>query len=198
MPDIVHGPGGIGYTGPGIPDVTRVANPRQPDTNNYLATNYFQLEITRLPTVTYFCQSVNLPGVSLSPVDLPTALGTRPKFVGGAYDFEQLSVQFMVDENMKNWLEVFDWMKSIGNMEDYDSVIASSQTQDFFSNITIMIMNSTYKPKYYVRIKEAIPISLSGIDFTSVSSETEPVIATATFAYMSYDIKTIENVTGTS
>ena len=42
---------GDGYTGPGIPDVTQVTNSRQPDTNNYLASNLFQLEITRLPTV---------------------------------------------------------------------------------------------------------------------------------------------------
>ena len=43
----------VGYTGPGIPDITRVSNPRQPDNNNYLATNYFKMEITRLPLVTY-------------------------------------------------------------------------------------------------------------------------------------------------
>jgi len=84
-----------GYTGPGIPDVTRVVNPRQPATNNYLASNFFNLEITRLPTVTYFCQSVGIPSLNLTPVDQPTPMGVYPKFIGGRYTFEDLTVNFI-------------------------------------------------------------------------------------------------------
>tara|TARA_Y100000034_G_C6854923_1_gene388356 strand:- start:382 stop:954 length:573 start_codon:yes stop_codon:yes gene_type:complete len=177
-----------GYTGAGIPDVTRVNNPRQPATNNYLASNFFRLELTRLPTVTYFCQSVAIPSVNITPVDQPTPLGVFPKFVGGKYAFEDLTVNFIVDENMKNWLEVYNWINEIGNMEDNTSVIANKQTSDFFSDILIVVTNSVYRPNLHIRFRNAFPISLSGFQFNSASTDTEPIIASATFAYDLYEI----------
>mgnify|MGYP005827308337 CR=1 FL=1 len=184
-----------GYTGPGIPDVTRVTNPRQPATNNYLATNYFRLEITRLPTVTYFCQSANLPSLSLTPIEQPTSLGVNPKWIGGKYNFEDFTVSFVVDENMKNWLEVFEWMKDIGTFDGTTIPIDNKQTSDFFSNINIVVTNSVYKPKYYIMFTDAFPIALSGIEFNSTNTENEPAIATATFTYTSYNIMPYTNIT---
>lgn len=181
-----------GYTGPGMPDITRRRSPIQPDTNNYLGGNFFQLQITRLPTVTYFCQSANLPSLTVTPAEQPTTLGIKPKWVGGQYAFEDLQVSFLVDEQMRNWLEVYRWMEEIGNLEDMTKVIAAKQTMDFFSDITLTITNSTYNPKYYVRFKRAWPIAISGIQFTSVAVDTEPMLATATFTYDSYSITEVD------
>jgi len=177
-----------GYTGPGIPDVTKVVNPRQPATNNYLASNFFNLEITRLPTVTYFCQSVGIPSLNLTPVDQPTPMGVYPKFIGGRYTFEDLTVNFIVDENMKNWLEVYQWMKEIGNMENTTDVIDGSQTSDFFSDILVVVTNSVYKPNLHIRFIDAFPIALSGFQFNSLATDTEPITASATFSYTLYEI----------
>ena len=180
-----------GYTGPGMPDVAKRLYPTQPDTNNYLSSNYFQLEITRLPTLTYFCQSTSIPSLTLTPVEQPTAFGLRPKFVGGQYSFEDLVVNFVVDEKMRNWYEVYDWMKSIGNMDKYSDAIDRTQTGDFFSDIVLTITNSAYKPQYYVRFRDAFPIGLSSLEMNSTSTENEPVLASATFSYTSYDITEI-------
>jgi len=176
---------GHGYTGPDLPDITQVTNPRQPDTNNYLASNYFRLEITRLPTVTYFCQTASIPALNITPAEQPSPFGTYPKVVGGRYSFEDLTVTFIVDEQMKNWLEVFRWMESLGAMENYDTII---KQKDFFSDISLTIMNSAYKGKYEVRFKNAFPISLAGIEFNSSSMDNEPIISSATFTYDSYNI----------
>ena len=180
-----------GYTGEGIPDITRVRNPRLPDTNNYLSSNFFKLEITRLPTVTYFCQSANLPSLSLTPVEQPSTLGLRPKLMGGQYAYEDLTVNFLVDEKLKNWLEVYEWMESIGNLNDNESAISGKITQDFFSDITLLITNSSYKPKFRVEFKDTFPIALSGIQFNSTSMDTEPVVASATFSFTTYKIKSV-------
>jgi len=190
-----------GYTGPGIPDVTRVSDPRQPDTNNYLSTNYFKFEISRLPLVTYYCQQVNLPSLSLSPVEQPTVFGTTAKWIGGKYTWEELNVSFLVDEDMKNWIEVFEWMEEIGTMVDFKSNISSQrniprpsgQTEDFFSDSKISITNSSYKTKLEVSIHDMFPIALSGIQFNSTSSDNEPVVANVTFAYTYYSINRLAN-----
>lgn len=190
----------LGYTGPGMPDVTRVTNPRQPDTNNYLATNYFKLEITRLPLLTYYCQSVNLPSLSLSPAEQGTSTGTTVKWVGGRYTWEELNVSFLVDEDMKNWMEVFDWMEEIAIMTDVKNTMNSNipgrpggQITDYFSNAQLAITNSSYKPKLLVNLVDIFPISISGIPFNSLSTDNDPVVATATFAYTYYNINRLTN-----
>ena len=180
-----------GYTGPGMPDITLARSGRIPDTNNYLGVNYFQLEITRTPTVTYFCQTANLPSLTLTPVEQPGTLGVRPKWIGGQYAYEDLQVSFLVDEDMRNWMEVYRWMEEIGNLENNDMVIAEKQTMDFFSDITLLVTNSSYKPQYRVQFKKAFPIAISGIQFNTASMDTEPILATATFTYDSYTIKTL-------
>ena len=82
-------------------------------------------------------------------------------------------------------------MKSIGNMEKYSDTIDRTQTGDFFSDITLTITNSAYKPQYYVRFVDAFPIGLSSLEFNSTSTENEPIIGNVTFSYTSYDITTI-------
>lgn len=180
-----------GYTGAsaGIPDITYVNNPRQPDTNNYLGNTYFRFEFTRLPTVTYFCQRVNLPAISFTHAELPTPLGLTSKVPGGKYEYEQLTVSFMVDEDMKNWLEVYNWMRSIGNLDDIKHHIGNHH--DKYSDARIIITNSAFKPNISVRIRGVFPVALSGIDFDSTTTETETVIATGTFNFTHYEIETL-------
>ena len=190
----------VGYTGPGIPDITRVTDPRQPDTNNYLSTNYFKMEITRLPLVTYHCQTANLPTISLTATEQSTRLGTSVKWIGGKYNFEELAVSFIIDEDMKNWLEVFEWIESIGLMVSSANTINSNtighpvgQIGDYFSNAILSITNSSYKPKLNAVFYDIFPISLTGIDFNSMLTDSEPAVATVTFAYTYYKINRLSN-----
>jgi hypothetical protein len=190
----------VGYTGPGIPDVTRVTDPRQPDTNNYLSTNYFKLEITRLPLLTYYCQSVNLPSLSLTSAEQGTSTGTTVKWIGGRYTWEELNVTFLIDEDMKNWLEIFEWMEEIAVMTDVKNTMNSKmigksgwQIDDYFSNAQLAITNSSYKPKLIVDIIDIFPISLSGIPFNSTNTDNEPATGTVTFAYTYYNINRLTN-----
>ena len=80
----------------------------QPQTNNYLANNRFQFFLKRCPNLTYFCQRANIPSISFG-----TSLQSTPtigplKRPGTSYLLEDISLGFLIDENMKNWLEIFD------------------------------------------------------------------------------------------
>jgi hypothetical protein len=41
---------------------------RNPKNPNYLHPNKFQLNFARLPNIQYFCQTVTVPGISLSEI----------------------------------------------------------------------------------------------------------------------------------
>ena len=173
----------------------------QPETNNYLATNFFQLVIGRTPLIQYFCQSVNLPSLTIPSIEVPVAqMGLPLKTPMGKYSYENFSVSFLVDENMDNWTEIYNWMIGLSNFDTagakstrfpYDS---SSDPLDpaIFSDASLSILDGSYNPIKIISIKDMFPVGLSGIQFSSVSVDTEPIIATATFAFRIYTITPVD------
>ena len=76
----------------------------QPTNLNYLSPLGFKFTLRRSPTVNYFCQSVDIPAISMTPVNTPTPVGilVRP---GDKIVYEPLTLSFRVDEDMKNYIE---------------------------------------------------------------------------------------------
>ena len=160
----------------------------QPPTNNYLATNFFKLEFPEIPNVEYFAQSVNLPSLTISPLELPVAqLGVPIRTPVGRYFYENMSISFLVDEKMENWLEVYNWMRTCSTAEDVPG--EWNGHNNIFKDATLQIMDGSYNDIRKVVFKDMFPVGISGIQFSSVVVDTEPVIATATFSYTSYSIE---------
>ncbi len=160
---------------------------RQPENTNPLLITEFKFTMQRIPTVTYFCQSANIPSVSVGNVEQNTMFS--PINLPGVFRFEDLSLSFVVDETMKNWLEIYNWMRSTSNAEDF----AEFETQDqHLSDATLVITNSAMKGKLVANFRDCFPKSLSGIDFNSAVSDPEPIIATTTFGFTTYSIERID------
>ena len=148
----------------GINPYYQTAANRQPATDNYLNNN---------------------SSLSFGFVEQPTKFGTRLQLSGSQYDFETLEVSFIVDENIRTYMEIYDWMRSLGNLEDQSEYVDITRHQ---TEAQLLILSSSYNPIYCVDFKGVFPISMSSIDFDSTVTETEPVIVTATFQYRSFDI----------
>ena len=158
---------------------------RQPENSNFLLPTGFKFTLQRIPSVTYFCQSCNIPSFSFSEILQPTRFNPA-KHPGRGYDFGDLDISFLVDEDMKNYLEIYDWMKSMGNAEDH--IEYEENTKIHYSDASITILNSAMNPNLSVNFRNMFPKSLSGIDFSSTASDTEPILVTATFAYTSFEV----------
>ena len=90
-----------------------------PDNLNYLSNISFRLTMQDAPNITWFCQAVNVPGVSIEGIDVTTPHATIP-FAGNKVSFEELSVRFIVDEHMKNWTEIYDRIIATGLTEGHE------------------------------------------------------------------------------
>ena len=86
---------------------------RQPTKLDYASPTQFKFQITKLPNVEYFCTAVNIPGISIPSPAQPTPLADIP-LPGDTISFEDLSVTFLVDENLENYREIHGWMYGIG------------------------------------------------------------------------------------
>ena len=85
---------------------------RNPSNPNPLQPNKFLLTFGRVPNMQYFCQNVTVPGLSLSE-----AVITNP-FVdiyspGEKAIYDLLNVTFIIDEELKGWLEIHDWIRAM-------------------------------------------------------------------------------------
>ena len=160
-------------------------NARQPSNDNLLLSTGFRFFLTRLPHTTYFCQSANLPDISLGEVEQPTPF-VPIKMPGNVFTYGDLEISFIVDEDMGNWREIHDWMRSLKNIDHYSEFETDIDTH--FSDAKLIILNSAMKANLEVTFKGVFPKSLGGIQFTSDTTDSNQVLTTATFAYTSYDI----------
>jgi hypothetical protein len=166
-------------------------NDTTPATNNYLSSNFFKFQLPRTRTLNYFATAVNLPALNLSPVEMPNRLGRPNQFVGGRYDLEPLTIQFLVNEDLKNYKEIFNWMTSIGLYENTSDIIAGAQVKEFFSDATLFLTNSAYVISQKVKFTNTYPIQLSGLQFSSQLNDNEPLQATVTLNFENYTFEDI-------
>ena len=80
--------------------------------------NNFRLLIDKIPTVEYYVRSVNIPGLQFTEVETGAGVGVDAFFPGDKVSFDNLEVQFLVDEDLENFKEVYDWMNAIIPIKD--------------------------------------------------------------------------------
>ena len=91
-----------------------------PDNLSYLAPTQFELLIKKLPNTKYFSTGVNVPSISVAEVQQPTRYGANVKVPGDKISYGEITVTFIVDENMENWTELYTWMSQITSSTDPD------------------------------------------------------------------------------
>ena len=169
---------------------------------NYMSPVGFKLILTKTPKVDFLCQSANIPQISMGTAIQPSYLKDIP-VPGDKVLYDDLNVRFLVDEKMENYLAIHKWMTGLGypeNLGQYDQLkkddirTDASATDDAdpryfeFSDATLQILNSNYKPSVLVNFKDAFPIALSTLEFDVSNRDYSYFTAEATFKYTIYEI----------
>ena len=117
--------------------------------------------------------------------------------------YDDLNVRFLVDENMENYLSIYKWMTGLGYPENAgqfpqlrkDDIRTNASVSDEgdpryfeFSDATLQVLNSNYKPSVLINFKDAFPVSLSTLDFDVTTRDYNYFTAEATFKYTIFNI----------
>lgn len=109
-----------------------------------------------------------------------TALGNRTEYImqtsGDHIQYENLTFEFLVDENLKNYIRLYQWMRENTHtgIDRHESIFAHFTGNDKrFQGVAI---------EFY----EGFPITLSKLDFDTDGNDTD-VHCTATFTYTAFD-----------
>ena len=164
----------------------------QPTNMNFLSPIGFKFQLGNFPEVNYFCQAATLPGISIGTIAVPTPLKTI-ELSGDEVTFEELSIRFVVDENMKNWLAIYDWIIGLGfpTKEGQEKYAKLAATSELTTDAVLTVLTSNMNPQINFRFNECFPLSLSSIAFDSGGTDIEYVTADVSFRY---DVYTVENL----
>ena len=150
----------------------------QPKNINPLADVQFKFDVGALPNTSFFIQTVNLPGIALEGAVMATPQLQNFTRHTGVITYEPLNVTFMIDEYLKNWQEVFEWM--VGDENKYTTAV-------------LTILSSAMNATMEFHFKDIFPTSLSEVSFDSTTTDPVYQVATVNFNYTEYIIKNLLN-----
>jgi hypothetical protein len=168
-----------------------------PNNLDILTVNGFNLSITKLPGVSFFCQEANIPAVKQEALSVPTPLSIM-KQPSSMLTYDTLEVAFHVDDKMDNYTAVYTWMKQLGFPEtreqfqelweraDNDFVSDDSKV---FSTGFLQVLGTNNLAVRTIEYVDMFPITLSTAVFSSGLSDVKYLMGRASFAFSYYQIK---------
>ena len=184
---------------------TGFPNLRQLENRNYLSPTGFYFTVARAPIVGFFGYQVNVPGLDLGVAVQPNYLTDIPR-PGEKIEFGDLSLTFLVDEDLKNYLEIQNWMRGLGFPESLDQIYDWQKQKvpqsypgnykddldlNLYSDGTLAIYNSADNPNFKVVFENLFPYSLSPLQFDSQVTDVQYLSATVNFKYTIYNIEDV-------
>lgn len=176
------------------------ATNRNPSNPNFLQQNKFVLNFGRAPSIQFFCQSVSVPGISLSEV--PQFTPFVDVYVPGEKAiYDLLNVTFIVDEELKGWLEIHDWIRAMTFPKDFEeyrnlgrlsriaSATKAASDKPQYSDASVTILSSSNKPYFKFKYYDCFPTSLSTFVMGANDSPESTMSADATFRYSYFDVE---------
>ena len=165
--------------------------------------NNFRLLVDKIPTVEYYVRTVNIPGVQFGETVQSAGVGLDAFFPGDKATFDTLEVSFLVDEDLGNFIEIYNWIGSIvplsdpalygsftGTARDNRNRLASVDNDlNQYSDITLVINTNKNIPNRYIRFHDCFPTALGSIELES-GADAEPALVNVSFRFSYYDIAT--------
>ena len=171
---------------------------RTPQNTNYLQPTKYLLTFDRIPNTTYFCQAVNLPGVSVGQavVNFPSVAVYAP---GNQIAYNNFNITFTVDEEVQTWQEMYNWFRSFASPDGTDERSRLTAVQNaykdmpkpWYSDATLTILNNLNNPTVRVRFTNMFPVSLSDLQFDTKMSADDIITADVNFVYEQFTFEKV-------
>ena len=139
-------------------------------------TNNFQFTIENAPLMSKKVVSTTLPNLSLGEITLPTRT-VDYTMAGSKITFGKVLLDFILDEDFGNYMEIYDWMNYLRNPKNYPKF------NEKYSDGTLIILNNTKNPIRQFKFIDMFPIELADVQFATSNNDDTTVSATFSFSY---------------
>ena len=118
---------------------------------------------------------------------------------GDKVEFGDFNYRFLVDENLENYLEIFNWIRGLGYPESLKEIYdlqneprtidnRNSPMMNIYSDGTLQVLNSSYNTQFKIIFEDMFPTFLSGLTFDATDNSIEYFTAEIVFRYTYYYI----------
>ena len=179
--------------------------PSQLENRNFLAPIGFKFNLRRSPGVAFFCNQANIPDLNLGVAIQANPLRDLP-IPGDKIEFGDLNLRFLVDEDLKNYMEIQNWIRGLGypeSTQQFDKLEKEGATvlprqykqmgDQIYSDGTLQILSSNMVAKFNVNFKELWPYALTTLNFDATDTDIEYFTADVSFKYTIYEITNLVN-----
>ena len=160
-----------------------------PSNTNLLQTNKFTFIVPNMPFASYQCQSVTFPGVTTSEAMVETPFSATYRH-GDKLMYDPLIITFMVDEDMRNWEETYNWLKGL-TFPHTGREYALQKKAGLYSDCTLTINRNSQTQNIRFKFIRCHPIALGPINFATNDDANNIPIADLTIRYDTFEIERI-------
>ena len=165
------------------------------ENRNFLAPTGFKFALKRSPAAAFFCNQANIPSLDLG-IAQQTSYLKDIDVPGEKLTYGDLTLKFLVDEDMTNYMSIHNWLTGLGfpeTTQDFvdlttDEFGVKDQLQEQFSDGSLSILNSNYRVNTIVKFRDLFPVSLTSLEFDTSATDIQYFTAEATFKYTVYII----------
>lgn len=167
----------------------------QPTNLNLFQAHKYQMTIARVPNFTYYCQTIDIPGLTMAELPVPGP-GIDNYIPNSKPVFEPLLCTFQIDEDLRSWTELYNWMWSKTFGENQTIIPGhpfnrGEQPGSFYSTVIITFYNTRNTPTFRFNFENAFPVLLGGIRLHTNESNVPLVTSDVTFRYTKYTFQKI-------
>lgn len=139
------------------------------------------IDAQRYPNAQFSVQTASIPEISVEAAAFATPQGNID-ISGDKVEFSPFSCTFLVDEQLENYYEIYEWL--VGLVVEADGP-AVRKTRD----ISLMVLNSHNNVSREIQFTDAYPTSLSTLDFDAKNTSIEYLVGDVTFNYSYFKVK---------
>ena len=161
---------------------------------NFLAPVGFKFTLAKYPKVSFFSNSARIPELSLGTAVQPSYLKDID-IPGEKLTYGDLTIRFLVDENMKNYMAVHNWLKGVGFPETPQQFKDQTTDKDglrdekeVFSDGSLHMLNSNFQDVAIVKFSDLFPVGLTSLEFDATETDINYFTAEAVMRYTVYNI----------
>jgi hypothetical protein len=164
---------------------------------NFLAPTGFKFSLNRAPKVAFFANAANIPAITLGTTYQPNYLVDN-KIPGEKIDFEDFTLNFLVDENLENYVEIQNWIRGLWFPESLNEIYKlqsqkiindnSTKQMNIYSDGSLIVLNSSLNNQFEVVFNDMFPYYLSGLEFDATNTDIEYFTAQVSFKYTYYKL----------
>jgi hypothetical protein len=129
--------------------------------------------------------SLNIPGFQIGVIERATTIRTL-KFPGDALNYNDLTVEFIVSENLEEWITIFQWMHDLrdSTIEKFNNTLVA--------DASLVLLTNKVNPNIVISFEDIFPFDLTEIPLQLEITDPDPVRVTASFKYQ--DMKIITEI----